>query len=186
MNILDQNLPIEMILNTLTAIPDYDLSENFYFQWYQSGDEKIWLDIHDLAEKFIPNMNLKLYHEQFDHPELLNQRQVFMLGRNQQAIGTSTAWYKDDYDGQSIGRVHWVAIIPEFQGKGLAKPLMSLTLKRLAELGHTRAYLSTSSGRVAAIKLYLKFGFKPVIKQENDHYIWKKLEKVLGTPIFLR
>ncbi len=173
-----------MILETLKAIPHYDLPENFYFKWYEPGNEKLWLDIHALAEKYIPAMDLKLYHEQFNPLELLQQRQVFIMGQNKQAIGTSTAWFNDDYHGQSIGRVHWVAIIPEFQGKGLAKPLMSMTLKRMAELGHPRAYLSTSSGRIAAIQLYLKFGFKPIIYEEKDKSIWKQIEKTLEMMVF--
>ncbi len=187
MDILKQNRSIDMVLETLDKIPDYDLPENFYFKWYEPGDAKLWLDIHALSEKFITTIDLNLYQNQFDRSaQIIGQRQVFIMDANHQAIGTSTAWFKDDYYGQPFGQVHWVAIIPEFQGKGLAKPLMSMTLKRMAELGHSRAFLSTSTGRIAAIHLYLKFGFKPFIHQDADQLIWEQLEKALGTPVFHR
>jgi GNAT superfamily N-acetyltransferase len=56
--------------------------------------------------------------------------------------------------------VHWVAIVPECQGIGLGKALMTLLCQRLRELGHDQAYLFTSSERVSAIRLYLRFGFE--------------------------
>lgn len=185
LDIIQQNLSIDMILETLDGIPDHNLPHDFYFKWYEPGDEKLWLDIHALSEKFIATINLKLYHEQFNRSaEIIRQRQVFIMNAHHEAIGTSTAWFKDDYYGQPFGQVHWVAIIPEFQGKGLAKPLMSMTLKRMVELGHSRAFLSTSTGRVAAIYLYLKLGFKPFIHQDTDSLIWEQLEKALKISVF--
>ena len=64
------------------------------------------------------------------------------------ANGTTTAWYNEDYRGLPFGRVHWVAIVPEMQGRGLAKPIMSAVCHRLRELGHGRAYLTTTTVRI--------------------------------------
>jgi GNAT superfamily N-acetyltransferase len=52
-----------------------------------------------------------------------------------------------------------VAILPDYQGRGLSKPLLSQALRRLWELGHTRAYLTTSAERMVALRLYERFGF---------------------------
>ena len=41
-------------------------------------------------------------------------------------VGTATAWFEVDAEGrggdaQGAGRVHWVSVVPEAQGCGLAK-----------------------------------------------------------------
>jgi ribosomal protein S18 acetylase RimI-like enzyme len=101
-----------------------------------------------------------------------------LLAPDGQAIGTATAWFKDNFEGRRFGRVHWVAIVPEYQGRGLAKPLMSTICRRLQELGHDCAYLTTSTARLPAINLYRRFGFEPLIRTPEEADIWKRLDLV--------
>ncbi len=54
--------------------------------------------------------------------------------------------------------MHWVAIAADHQGQGLSKPLLSAVLRRLVELGHTKAYLTTSTERPVALALYRLLG----------------------------
>lgn len=96
-----------------------------------------------------------------------------------EAIGTATAWF-DTYRGQLYGLVHWVAIIPQQQGRGLAKPLLTAVCNRLRDLHHQGAYLITGTVRIPAIKLYLKFGFVPDIKSEQDAEAWRSIQAKLG------
>lgn len=65
-------------------------------------------------------------------------------------------------DWPPIRRVHWVAIRPAYQGRGLARPLLFDIGQTLRELGHTRATLTTSHQRALAIALYRKIGFEIV------------------------
>lgn len=74
-------------------------------------------------------------------------------------------------------RVHWVAIAPCAQGRGLAKPLMTNICRRLRDLGHQRAYLTTAPERIVAINLYLKFGFVPVFKGETERAVWQEIQR---------
>jgi ribosomal protein S18 acetylase RimI-like enzyme len=94
----------------------------------------------------------------------LAARQKYLLGPGGEPIGTATAWFDAPQSGEEIGvgRVHWVAIVPEFQGRGLAKPLLDSVLQMLRVCGHTRAVLLTDTRRPAAIALYEKFGFRGV------------------------
>jgi ribosomal protein S18 acetylase RimI-like enzyme len=80
---------------------------------------------------------------------------------------------------EARGRVHWVAILPAFQGRGLAKPLLTAVCLRLRELGHTSAYLSTSAARIPALNLYRQFGFAPVIRDEMERAVWQEIELYL-------
>jgi len=179
MNIIQQNLNVNMIRESLENIPECALPPDFQLKWYSPGDERHWVVIHQQAEKFFET-NLDLYQREFDADQAtLNERQCFLFDKSGQAIGTATAWYNNDYYGQYFGRIHWVAIIPQMQGKGLSKPLMTAVCKRLRQLGHQQAYLVTSTGRIPAINLYLKFGFLPDIRNEQDQFIWHAFQEFL-------
>jgi len=92
-------------------------------------------------------------------------------------------YFEDNHGGKSLGRIHWVAIIPQQQGSGLAKPLLTAICKRLKELGHSKTYLTTQSVRLPAINLYAKFRFTPVIDSDGDREIWEKLQKYIKYPL---
>jgi GNAT superfamily N-acetyltransferase len=105
----------------------------------------------------------------------LPERQLFLLDCEGVAVGTATAWFNNDYRGEKCGRIHWVAIVPEHQGRGLSKPLLSAACRRLEELGHHKAYLVTSSVRIPAISLYLRFGFAPDVRSDEDKKVWNEI-----------
>jgi len=105
----------------------------------------------------------------------LRQRQCYLLAPTGAVIGTGTAWFNNNFEGARWGRVHWLAIMPAFQGRGLAKPLMTSICRRLRELGHEHVYLSTSTALHAAIGLYLKFGFEPLIQSPEDVVVWREV-----------
>ena len=88
-------------------------------------------------------------------------------GEREEAGSTMAFW------AARSGRVHWMAILPEFQGRGLGKALLAAICRRLRELGHERAYLHTSAARLAAIQLYLQFGFAPVVRNAAEEAAWK-------------
>ncbi len=145
---------MRMTRRNLDGIPQYPLPPGYAVRWWRAGDRETWVRIHAAAEKLVP-ATAAVSDEQFGGNEMeLARRQAFLLDSTGREIGTATAWF----DGE-VGRVHWVAIVPEFQGRGLSKPLMTIVCNRLAELGHTQAYLTTDSRREAAVALYRSFGF---------------------------
>jgi GNAT superfamily N-acetyltransferase len=173
------NKPVIMVRDDLDNIPEFNLPAGYTFHWYEPGDEACWLDIQaqaDLYNKITP----KLFCDQFgSDSRLIHERMVFILDPQNHPIGTAAAWFNPDYNGQPCGRVHWVAIIPSQQGLGLSKSLMTAVCTRMREAGHTHAYLTTSSARIPAIKLYAKFGFVPEIRTQEDRETWLELEKGL-------
>ncbi len=100
-------------------------------------------------------------------------------------IGLNRLWrFSPDphRDGESLG--FWKAdrdfplwrevAVPCCQGKGLGKAALSFAMNRLAEW-HDRCYLVTSTERIAAIKLYLSFGFEPDMTPANARAAWSEL-----------
>ena len=166
---------LKMIRWDLEDLPVVPLPAGFRLRGYQEGDQEIWRQIHLAADRF-NEITPSLFAQQFgSDATMLNQRQLYLLEESGRVIGTGTAWFNDHFQGQRFGRIHWVALLPERQGRGLAKPLMSALCRRLRELGHTRAYLSTSSARVPAIRLYRQFGFIPLAEDEQQAATWRSL-----------
>ena len=146
---------ITMCRANLENLPNFDLPDGFTLRTYQSGDDATWWQIHERADPLLAHRSGS--HREFfgDNFDELHARQLFLVSPANQAIGTASAWFDD----AKIGRVHWVAIVPEFQGRGLAKPLIARVLQLLREHGHSRAILTTSQQRPRAIALYQSFGF---------------------------
>lgn len=164
-----------MIRETLDDIPQYVLPPGYSLRRYQPGDERSWTAIHVEADLY-NTITPALFGQQFgSDPVVLRERQFYVCDPDGRAIGTATAWFDDHYRGRRYGRVHWVAIVPAMQGRGLSKPLMTAVCNRLRELGHDRVYLTTSAARLPAVHLYLKFGFVPEIAGPQDEALWREI-----------
>jgi GNAT superfamily N-acetyltransferase len=162
-----------MVRRNLEAIPEFSPPPGFSIRWYQPADEEDWLRIHVGADQ-LNEITRELFQRQFGTDQaLLISRQCYLVEGSGTPIGTGTAWFTDNFEGTRFGRIHWLAILPEFQGRGLAKPMMATLCHRLRELGHDRAYLTTAAVRLPAIKLYLRFGFAPLIRTEGDEGQWR-------------
>jgi GNAT superfamily N-acetyltransferase len=178
-------IQIAMVRDNLDDLPDYPLPEGCSVRTFKAGEGPLWAEIGASAGNFD---SLDAAVEQFDKGlaepvEDMESRCFFLVDDEKcRAVGTAMAWYDPGFvEGANYGRVHWVAIIPEFQGKGLAKPLMSVVLRRLAE-SHTKAVLGTQTFRKAAVNLYLDLGFVPCFKRETCPQAWADLAVELGHP----
>jgi GNAT superfamily N-acetyltransferase len=177
MSVINANAPITMICDDLNRIPQFETPDGFAFRWFQPGDEKVWREIQSKADQY-NEITADLFAGQFGADmNQLRERQGYLLNASNEAVATATAWFDEDYEGEEYGRIHWVAVIPEMQGQGLSKPLMSRVCNRLKRLGHQQAYLTTSAARIAAINLYLKFGFKVAIRGDQDEEVWEAIRK---------
>ena len=177
------NAPVQvmMLRPSLDDLPQYSLPGPFTIRWYQAGDEQHWLAIKARSDHF-HHADLTYYQNSYAaHAHLLPQRQAFLCDRAGQPIGTTTAWF-EDFASQQYGKVNWVLIVPEAQGQGLAKPLLSVIGQRLGLLGHTRALLYTLTTRLPAIHLYQHFGFVPCIRHTADVEAWDNINQHLRVP----
>jgi len=181
---MDRGLNIMMVRAVLDGVPSCPLPEGFSIRRYRPGDEKVWTRIWTAAELF-GSVGPETFAREFgDRADLLPERQLYLCDAAGHEVGTAAAWFgRSDIDPEA-GLVHWVAVVPEMQGRGLAKPLMSAVLVRLRELGYRRAYLITQEARVAAVNLYLRFGFLPEVRDEAEGAAWRRVrERLAGSPL---
>ncbi len=173
-DVIERDVRVVMTRPTLEGIPQHALPPGYAFTPYAPGDERHWVAIHERADGGDAAFAERFRRAFGADAALLAARQVYVrhlaggaTGAGGTPVGTATAWldpFDRDADGTPVGRVHWVALVPEHQGRGLAKPLLTWVLARLAALGHRRAYLVTSTARVRAINLYRQFGFRPAVR----------------------
>ncbi len=179
------NLEVLMVRTTLEDLPYAELPTEYHIRTYRDGDAMEWVRIHELADKYNKVTNETFKHEFGYNLEAMRDRGFFLESSAGEVIGTATAWYDDDFEGQPYGRVHWVAIIPEYQGRGLAKPLLSKVMARLTRT-HDKAYLVTSSARIPAIHLYLKYGFQPFLHNAESIRAWDLVSTCLDHPLLIK
>ncbi|MBN1341356.1 MAG: GNAT family N-acetyltransferase [Phycisphaerae bacterium] len=179
-----ENINIGMIRPHLRDIPDLPLPDGYSMRLYRKGEGPLWTEIVRRAEPFLEIDDDRFDKEFGAHLDKLPDRCHFLLDPGGRAVGTTTAWFLDDYagDGETYGLIHWVAIRPESQGRGLCKPMLTIVLTRLAH-EYDKAALNTSSGRIPALKCYLDLGFVPYMSRERAVEGWSQVRSVLKHPV---
>ena len=172
-------IPLTMVRDHLDHLPSFVCPAGYAIRTFRPGDAEHWARVEALAEEFASQDEaLREFHEEFD-PRLRElEDRCFLLEDSQgTVIGTAMAW-DGDLAGEVRGRVHWVGIVPAYQGRGLAKPLLSTVLERLAREHHS-AFLTTQTTSYRAVNLYLNFGFVPYQADTADAEGWRMMEEVL-------
>jgi len=173
---------LTMALHDLSGVPALGAPAGYAFSLYAPGDEAAWARIeHEAGEFSSADKALAHFADEFGaHTLEMGERCLFLRGPDGSAIGTTTAWH-GEHGGDTIGRLHWVAIVPRFQGRGLAKPLVSAALAGMRRW-HDRAYLTTQTTSAVAVKVYLDFGFKPVMDSPDSREAWAAMAGILEHP----
>ena len=177
------NYSVRMIREDMANIPQYPIPEGFAIRNYRPDEGHIWTRIQKAAEPYI-DIDDGLFAREFRRDLLaMEDRSFFLTTDTGEAIGTITAWWQPDMDDKTWGQIHWVAVHPDYQGHGLSKPMMSVAMARLKQ-SHECCFLDTSTGRIAAVKVYLDFGFMPDLSRENNsREVWAEVAAVLEHPL---
>jgi len=175
-------IPVCMVREDLEGIPDYPLPAGYSMRLFRPGDRKTWLRIERAAETF-GRITGSLFDEEFGHaPAAMTKRCYFLVAPGGRDVGTIAAWYTRRHLGRPWGRIHYVAVEPAHQGRGLSRCIMTVAMKRLRSLGHRRAMLVTQTPRIAAIRTYLRFGFVPDPTSPQADRAWKLIAEHISHP----
>ena len=170
-----------MIRPNMRNIPQMEFPAGFGIRPMRLDEIPLWTDVQRDAEEYVEIAN-DLFMQQFgDDLPAVEQRCFFVVNEKGDAVGTISAWYSLDFKGGDWGRIHWVAVRPAYQGRGLGKAALSYTMNRLAEW-HDRACLFTATTRIPAIKMYLNFGFEPDLDPPGAQEAWREVGLALKHP----
>jgi len=167
-----EHIEFAMVRDDLRDLPDFPLPAGYHLRQFEPGDERHWARIEMGAGEFSTvDAGLAYFRGEFGpYPDEMSERSLILEADGVGPIGTTTAWF-GAFQGRPLGRIHWVAIIPEFHGRGLSKPLVGAALHILAR-HHDAAYLTTQTTSWRAVGLYLQLGFQPVIESLDDERAW--------------
>lgn len=160
----NENRAITMTRTTLADLPPRPTrAANISLRLMTGLDEAaVWTAVQKDAEPFLTVGDGLFAHEFGRDPDAIPARCLLAVDTETgEAVGTSSAWHGGDPGGwgRDWGRIHWVSVRPSYQRQGIARALVVECLYVLQALGHERAYLATSTGRVGAIALYEDLGF---------------------------
>jgi GNAT superfamily N-acetyltransferase len=168
-----EHIEYAMVREDLRDLPDISLPDGFRIRAYQPGDERHWAEIEMSAGEFREvQPALDYFGTEFGpFPGDLQERMLFLESESDGLIGTASAWF-GSLIGRQMGRIHWVAIVPEYHGRGLSKPLLGAVMHVLAR-HHDSAFLTTQTTSWRAAGLYAQFGFEPVLDTPEANRAWK-------------
>jgi len=164
----------------MSGIPAYRLPEGYEIRGMSPPDVSSWQSIwreNESLEKIPDTLFEKVYGTDWT---VIQTRCLILYDSTGSPVGTVSAWFDETQNGQSWGRIHWIALRPKSHGQGLGKVLLSQGMERLKALGHQRCNLVTQFWRHTAIKLYLSFGFEPEITDEETSARWKETWDAIG------
>lgn len=174
-----------MSRNHLKGIPQFPLPKGFRLRLFNKGDELQWANVETKVKEFADEQAALIrFEEEFGgHSDEMTKRCLFIEDQFGDVIATTTAWYgKVVGEKEVLGRIHWVGVVPEYQGLKLSKPLLSAALTILAE-HHTKAYLTTQTTSYQAVNMYLNYGFRPLLMHSTCEEAWMLMEEQLERKI---
>jgi ribosomal protein S18 acetylase RimI-like enzyme len=166
------DVDVWMVHHDLAHAPRVVLPAGYRLRCYRAGDVRTWVRIQRAAEPFLVPTAATFARALPGDTAHLAARVLFLVDGAGADIGTITAW--DGHSaGRAFGQIHWVAIVPAAQGRGLAKPLLSAACEVLRARGYRAAWLETNTRRLPALNLYLRFGFVPHVRDAIERDAWR-------------
>lgn len=170
---------LTMVLDNFDKVQQYPLPSEFCFEYF-SGNIDDWLNIHISTGEFasktdaINTFNI-FYTKLLDK---LDKRLIFIKNINGEKIATATLSPNDE--DASIGVIDWFAVSKSAQGKKLSKPLLSKIVDMAKNFELNKIILHTQTNSWLAAKVYLDFGFEPLITDEIEG--WRILKTITNHP----
>ncbi len=182
---MDMTIEFQKILMRYKAgspLVSYGLPQGYTMVLYQGGDEKSWAKIEHSVQEFKTQKaageyfkdNYQLFTEE------LERRCIFFEDNEGKKIATFTIWW--EYIGKRrYPWVSWVAVMPEHQGLGLGKALVSKGMELCLEIeGEHDVYLKTQTPSYKAVNIYREQGFDFVKEKTNTGWDIEDYDKMIS------
>lgn len=168
---LDKSLPyieFEMKRPKDLPLPTFtrNLPAGYQLKSYQPGDEAAWCAIEYAVGEFDTLEEAAAYFAKTfaPYPQELPRRMAFLTDKTGEIVATCTAWWGKKEEPL----LHWLAVLPKAQGKGLASYLAVEITRRLVTINPEKdLFLHTQTWSYPAIFLYEKIGYQLVPGTKN-------------------
>jgi len=161
----------------LEDLPELALPEGYRIRGYRAGDEEAWNDI--ISSSFEPQYASMRFDTDMVPDPAFRPERVFFVERDDEPVGTASAWYVPVW-GCDTGTVHMVAVKPAHQGRSLGQRVSLAAMYQMRADGRKAAALRTDDFRLAAVTIYLRLGFEPLLVHENQRRRWPEVFAAIG------
>lgn len=83
------------------------------------------------------------------------------------------------------GSLGWLVTDPAHTHRGLAEIVASTVTNCLVDAGYAQPWLQTEDARIAAIRLYLRLGWRPHLYTDGMEPRWRAITEQIGEPFTL-
>lgn len=146
-------------------VPEVHLPEGYELKSFRPGqDEENWLTVRNAAFSTLKGSETPITMEGVK--KLLTDDDyleggMMILFDQEKPVGVIRG-AADEYNADPIMNIGPVAILPDYQGRGLGQSLLRASLRFAREKGYKRTILSVNGENERAQALYIKEGFKQV------------------------
>ena len=150
--------------------PEIVVPDGYTLRTFESGDEAAFFALMDSVE-----------WTGWDQKELdpwakrLLSDGWFLVTHNETGALVASAMSLHSVDIKGGGELGWVAGSPQHAGRGLGRLITSAVINRFLEAKFETIHLFTETYRLAAIKIYLRLGWEPVLVASDDNEKWKEV-----------
>lgn len=191
-----QHIGVLMEKFDTSIYPNFQLPPGYQFISYKKGIEKDWarlqlevgqVDTIEEAEaafqkEFLDGKSMNWINREYTplvtseiekspcYDELM-KKVVFVINQSGALTATGCIWNGWMF-GEDRIRLHWIAVSPNHQGKGICKALITKLLDRYNELGYSGyLHLTSQTWSYRALNIYMKFGFKPYMGEKPKNWL---------------
>lgn len=169
---------LRMIFNALTTeLPELKIAEGFRLRTILDNELDAYNELRTSVEfpPWTPE-RLQRYRNKVLPGGMMLIEEV-ATGRFAASAGAETT---DIPEHPELGVLGWVMTHPDMRGYHLGKSVSVAAMHRLYQEGYRAFFLLTDDFRTAALKTYLKLGWKPWLYLEDMEERWKKIAETLG------
>ncbi|SDK98470.1 GNAT family N-acetyltransferase [Paenibacillus jilunlii] len=146
-------------------IPDFSLPSGYEIKPFRPGtDESVWCEVRNAGFAKLKGSETPATPEMVT--KMISGKDyiangLLILYHNSRAVGIVRG-ADDDYEGSPIMNIGPLAVLPEYQGKGLGRILLRAALQFAKEQSYTQTVLCVNAENERAQALYIAEGFKQV------------------------
>ena len=159
------------------------LPEGYRIRRFQEGGRSAWAKLETCVGEFDGEAAAERHFDTEFGPFEAHMRERCLFAEDPRGvkIGTITAWYGRLPDGWMADRLHWFSVLPDQQGKGIGKALLSSAINLFLSCSYSDViYLTTSTYSWKAVGLYRKYGFQPLLRTDSDRTAWEIIDRKLA------